>query len=585
MNNLGDFDTNNFHKKIIVRIKFLLIILILVFIIIILRLFYLQIIKHNFFKEKAKLQLLRTIALAPHRGDIYDRNNQLLATSINSYSVFASPKQIKDPVKTAKILSVYLNEKEYEILKKLKSPGYFIWIKRKISSGLMNKIKKYKLPGIDFLTEKKRVYLYDNLASHVLGFVGIDNQGLGGVEYSQDKFLRGKEGKLIVEQDPFGHEIITGKRYVQQATDGDNLILTIDQFIQYITERELKKAVKSTYATSGCAIVENPKTGEILAMATYPDFNPNDYSKCNISVFTNKNTNEVYEPGSTFKLITVSSALEEKVITPQSVFFCPPKLKVGPKTIGEAHSQGAVNKTVIDIVTESINVGTAQIGLRMNKFKFYNHILKFGFGNQTGIELAGETPGIVRNAKGWGKVDHAIIPFGQGIAITPLQLIQAVSAIGNNGKILKPYIIKGRFRNDRKFFKETPKTEKGIAISKETANKMVSMMLNVVKRGTAKSIKIPGYSIGGKTGTAQVPNPNGIGYIPGRYIASFVGLFPLNNPKVSILVVINNPRTTIWGSTAAAPVFKEIAKEIIYYMNIPPDNQKELLKANNNTER
>ena len=232
MNNLGDFDTNNFHKKIIVRIKFLLIILILVFIIIILRLFYLQIIKHNFFKEKAKLQLLRTIALAPHRGDIYDRNNQLLATSINSYSVFASPKQIKDQVKTAKILSVYLNEKEYEILKKLKSPGYFIWIKRKISSGLMNKIKKYKLPGIDFLTEKKRVYLYDNLASHVLGFVGIDNQGLGGVEYSQDKFLRGKEGKLIVEQDPFGHEIIYGKRYVQQATDGDNLILTIDQFIQ-----------------------------------------------------------------------------------------------------------------------------------------------------------------------------------------------------------------------------------------------------------------------------------------------------------------------------------------------------------------
>lgn len=540
--------------------------------ILVVRLFYLQVLKHDFFAHKSFMQLRSIINLYPNRGYIYDKFKRPLAMTTNTYDVFAVPSEIKKPVDAAREMSPYLSIPYPQLVRLLSKKDSFEWIERQVNPDNTAKLKALNLRGIGFIKTEKRVYPYGNLACHVLGFVGLDNQGLGGLEFRYDKLLKGSSGKVILERDPRGVQLVSGRRDISPPHDGEHIITTIDPRLQYSAQKHLENAVVSNGAAKGQVIVMDPKTGSILAMACYPDFDPNSY-KSN-TFHKNATVVDVYEPGSVFKPITLSAAINEGIAEPDTVFFVPETLQVKNRVISEAHeraSGSSSRKTVTDILSESLNVGTSLIAMRMGEKTFYNYMRDFGFGQKTGIQFSGESRGMLRPLARWSGVDIAMISFGQGIAVTSIQLAAAVGAIANNGMYMQPRIVDYTTDHTFETRRAVPITEKKQVIRPETARKMVDMMINVVEKGTGTATKIPGYYIAGKTGTAQKVKENGFGYEPGKYVASFVGFFPAHNPKVLILVSVDSPRKSIYGSTVAAPAFKAIAKDIIDYYNIPPE--------------
>jgi len=540
------------------------------------RLLFIQIVKHSFYVDRSYDQRLRIITLSPDRGDIFDRNGNLLATSINSYSVFAVPASVKDKDKVAGILSKTLGENKYGIFLKLSSNKPFVWIKRKIEEPVVKALMDKKIAGIGFLPEKKRVYPNKKLASQVLGFVGMDNQGLSGIELSYDRFLRGQEGKLISERDPRGREILTSTlRELKASTNGMNITLTIDEPIQYKAEQEIKRAVVSNNAKNGCVIVMDVKSGEILALATYPDFDPNEYQKFKENVWYNRVVTDVYEPGSTFKLITVASAIEENKIKKDSKVFCPDQVELGGKTIKNSHKLKFKTKYLLieEILGESVNVGAVEIAKMMGKNKFYDHIRDFGFGSFTGIDLPGESRGMLKGVKDWNQPDIGMVSFGQSIAITPIQLISAIAAIANKGNRLKPILVKKIESVDQNYLKVNMPEHARQVISEKTGKDVLLLSEAVVEKGTGRPAKIAGFRIGGKTGTAQKAKSGGGGYIPGSYVSSFVGIAPISMPRIVVLAIIDEPQPHYWGERVAAPVFREVADFSIRRLNIAPDKK------------
>jgi cell division protein FtsI/penicillin-binding protein 2 len=405
--------------------------------------------------------------------------------------------------------------------------------------------------------------------------VGIDNQGLCGLEYRFDTLLKGSPGKIRLEGDTKGHRMITGyKKVLDSGYDGGNIITTLDEFTQYITQKHLKEGIEHNMALGGIAIVMDPQTGEILAMSSAPEFNPNDWNQSHQANLKNTAIVDVYEPGSIFKLITMSAALEEGLANPNEVIYVPETIEVGGKRIKEAHPRepGETDRrTVSEILEKSLNVGTTLLAKRLGPKKFYEYIEKFRFGKKTHIELPGESKGLLRHVSKWSGSDIGTISFGQGVAVTPIQMIAGAAAIVNGGEWVKPKIIDRITYHDNQSIKGSPQVTYPNIIHKDTAKKVVTMMVKTVESGTGEIVKIPGYWIGGKTGTAQKPNPNGLGYLPGRYIASFIGFFPAYSPKYIILIVVDTPRRSIYGSSVAGPIFKNIAKDLILYKNIPPD--------------
>jgi len=542
-----------------------------------LRLFYLQIFKYEFFIDKAHEQRLSTITLYPDRGDIYDRNGNILAISINAFSVVAYPSEIRNKGKVAAALSKILKEKESTVIQKLNSGKPFVWIKRKIEEPMAQIIKSKKINGIGILPERKRVYPKRKLASQVIGFVGVDNQGLSGIEISYDDYLTGEAGSFISERDPGRREIVTSNlRVLKPATNGMNLTLTIDEPIQYKAESEIRKAVEGSHSISGSIIVMDVKSGEILALASYPDIDPNEYQRYKPAFWNNRAVTDVYEPGSTFKLVTVASAMEEGIITNGTKIYCPDTIELGGRIIKNSHRTKSDTRylSIKEILRESVNTGAVQIALKLGKEKFYDHIRAFGFGEYTGVGLPGESRGIFKDPASWNKPDIGMMSFGQSISVTPVQLISSLSSIVTGGIRIKPRLVKKIESSDSSFYKIFAPEIKGQAMTAKTAGEMLELCEDVVENGTGRLAKIPGFRVGGKTGTAQKPRPGGHGYMEGHFVASFIGFTPLEDPRISVLVVLDDPKPVFWGESVAAPVFKRVAEYSLRRLNVTPDKKE-----------
>jgi cell division protein FtsI/penicillin-binding protein 2 len=506
-----------------------------------LRLFYLQVVKFDYYRSRSVDQRTRIIVLAAERGDILDRTGEVLATSIDTYSIFVTPKAIKDKGLVSEVLSRLIKVSKYRILNCLYSGKPFVWVERKIPKSMGEAVKAARIPGVGVFLERERIYPNGRLASQILGFVGLDNQGLSGVELGFDKYLKGEERKLITESDPSGRELVAAApRQIEAPVEGLKITLTIDQVIQYFAEKELEAAVKKHGAKAGTIVVMDIKSGELLAIASKPDFDPNDHNKYPSRNWQNRAVTDIYEPGSTFKLITVSAAENEGLLSDTEKIECPAVIKIGGTTIRNSHELKPNEKdcTVFDILAHSINTGTSRIAMRLGKEKFYNYLRSFGFGDRTNIGIPGEPRGMLRDVADWSKPDIAVMSFGQGIAVTPIQLINAITTIANGGIRIRPILVNKIESIDGSYVKNFHSEEIGRVISERTSQKMKDMMEYVVTDGTGKRAKIAGFRVGGKTGTAEKTRPDARGYWPGHYISSFIGVAPLSDPRIACLVEI-----------------------------------------------
>lgn len=549
---------------------------------IIIRLGYLQLYKNEFFKTKSNNQLKRIIKLYPNRGSILDRNLKPLALTEPAYQIYAIPNNIENKWLFAERVAPLLNKDKKELSDKLyESNAPFLWIERQVSEPVVLELKKLNLKGIGFIKAEKRVYPNNELAGHVLGFVGIDNQGLSGLEYRYDNQLKGSSGKIILDGDPRGTQLVSGKKIKIPPDDGQTIVTTIDSTIQFIAEKSLAHAMNKHEAESGQVIIMDPKTGDILAMAVAPTFNPNSWQSSQADDRRLRPVTDVFEPGSIFKMFTLAGVLEEDIVSAKTTILVPETYKLYNKVIKEAHRRKeneSSNKTVSEIIEQSLNVGTTLLAIKLGKEKFYKYIKAFGFGEKTEIQLPGETKGLLKSIDQWSGVDIGTHSFGQGLATTGIQLTTAMSIIANDGIYVKPRLIKYFQNKNKTRLKGIPVQEKERIISEKTAYEVKKSLYNVVERGTAKNIRIKGYTLAGKTGTAQKAKENGLGYAPGKYIASFLGFFPVEDPQIVMLVSIDSPKKGYYGSTVAGPVFKKCAEFIIDYYNIPPNSIKTKLK-------
>ncbi|MBI3988818.1 MAG: penicillin-binding protein [candidate division NC10 bacterium] len=530
-----------------------------------LKLFSLQVKQHQRLLERADRQHRRIIPLAARRGTILDRHGRELAVSLEAASAFAQPVAVKDPGKAARELSPILHLPPSEILKKLKDKKSFVWLKRRIDPDQARAVERLRLKGIHLIPESKRYYPKQGLAAHALGFVGMDDRGLEGLEYHYDALLGGGPRWAVSYQDALGRPIFKEG----EANPGYNLKLTIDEFIQYIAERELERAVEKAKALGGTAIVMDPMTGEILALASFPTFDPNRYQASPAAARRNRATVDVYEPGSTFKVIMAAAALEEGRVTLQDRFYGEQgAIQVGRVTIRDHEPYGWL--TFGQVLAYSSNVGAIKVGTKLGKSLSYSYISSFGFGSPTGIDLPGESPGLIRRPKSWSQVSLGALSIGQEIAVTPIQLATAMAGVANGGVLVRPFLMKEVIAPDGKVLKVTKPLRIRRVLSEATSRTLTDLLKMVVTEGTGKLAALEGYEVSGKTGTAQKLDQATGHYSRGKLIASFVGFVPAGAPKLLILVMIDEPKGEAWGGTVAAPTFREIALGTLKYLKIPP---------------
>ncbi|MBS3810358.1 MAG: PASTA domain-containing protein [Halanaerobiales bacterium] len=550
------------------RIKLLFFILSFLIILLIARLVWIQIINNEEYYDRALKQRITELKVVPDRGNIYDINGKELAVSVQSITVVGLPKQITNPTQTAGKLAAVLSI-DYGILtKRLKRNAYAVYLERKISDQKYQKIKEMDLRGITFIDENKRIYPKDTLASQLVGFVGVDENGLEGIELAYDSQLTGIKGKMLTERDASGRIIPEAVIDYIPEENGNDIYLTINEAIQHRSEHEIASAVDTYNAKSGTIIIMEPKTGNIVSMANYPAFNPNNISKYKQPDWRNRAIADNYEPGSTFKIITTASALEEGVVNSNDVFFDSGEVKVEKEIIECWEEDGHGKELFSEVVQNSCNPGFVQVGLRMGKETFFKYIDAFGFGHKTNIELPGEAVGQLPNYDNVGDIELATVSFGRGISVTPIQLITAVSAVANNGIMLKPNFIDKIIDQKGNIKIMNQSTEIRRVVSKTTSQKTLELLENVVSQGTGVNAYIEGYRVGGKTGTAEH-------YRGDLYDSSFIGVFPVNDPKFVILVVLYGIDGQVYyASQTAAPVFKNIATDLIRYYKMPAQPNK-----------
>jgi len=541
------------------------------------RLYDLQILNHQKFFRQASKGQTKSIKISPKRGSIYDRNLEKLAVNIPSYSLYARPGKISHSKKVARKLSPIVRMKVSSLTKKLRQKKVFVWLKRKLSLAQKKRIEALGLKGIGFVEESKRFYPQGELASSLLGFAGVDNQGLAGVELSYNSELQGEAGHFWITEDALGYEIPFAKDTLQALVPGKNLVLTLDNVIQSMVEQELSLTLKKTKAKSVEALFMDPQTGEILALANKPDYDPNHYS--DYSPFTRKNrvVQSLYEPGSSFKSFTASALLQEGLTDLNEKIYCGESVRVANHLFHDWKNFDQ-NLSFIQIVQNSSNVGVIELASRMKKEKFYKYIRLFGFGSRTRVDLPGEGKGIVRSPSDWSLTDLPAISIGQGIAATPVQMVTALSALINGGNLLRPYVVKYVSSSDGKIIKENRPLVIRRVTSESLSQTIKSLLEGVVEEGTGKRAKVTGYSLGGKTGTAQIPASNGRGYLPNKYIASFMGFAPVDSPRIAGIVIIKEPTGAYYGGEVAAPLFRRIMKRVLPYLNILPQKE-ELIQA------
>ncbi|HKR85074.1 MAG TPA: penicillin-binding transpeptidase domain-containing protein [Terriglobales bacterium] len=532
------------------------------------RLVYLQIFRYGTFEQRAQRQRQRSEEVSPRRGIIYDRFGNELAMSINVDSIFAVPTEMPKPSSTMSLLARITKQDPRELMARCEASKTFCWVARKPDPEISERIRSLNLRGIYFQKESKRYYPKGDLAAQVLGYVGMDDKGLSGIEREYEDQLHGRPGQMLVSVD-------ARKKYFgsveKQPEPGQNIVLTLDEKIQYIAERELETAMEQTRAIAGTVVVENPRTGEILALANRPTFNANLSKEITPERLKNHAVSDVYEPGSTFKLVTIAGALEEKVTRPDELFDCQMgSIVYNGMRIRDSKPHGVLS--VADVLAESSDVGSIKIGLRLGEDRFYKYIRGFGFGQQTGIELPGETRGLTKPPNRWSKVSIAAISMGQEIAITPLQLVGLISTMANDGMYVAPRIVAATTQPQ-----SAPQTiafhavDEHRIISPLTAAQMRQMMQGVVLHGTGKKALLIGYTSAGKTGTAQKVDPATRAYSHTKYVATFAGFAPVNNPAVTIAVVLDSAVGLHQGGQVSAPVFNRIAQQVLEYLHTPHD--------------
>ena len=552
------------------------------------RLVYLQVIKYDFFLNLASRQHGRTIDVDPRRGTIYDRNGAELAMSIDVDSVFAVPSEIPDQETTVQILANVLNIDAQDLLARLRSQKNFAWVKRKVDGDVSDRVRELNLRGIYFRKEPKRFYPKRELAAQVTGYVGTDDEGLGGIELAYEDDLRGIPGREMIFVDArrkwYG-------RVERQPDPGQNLVLTLDGTIQYIAEKELDQAMEDTKAVAGTVIVQNPRTGEILALANRPTFNPNVFNAVPKEALKNRAVSDVYEPGSVFKTVTYSAAIEQGVVKPTDMVDCQGgAITVFGMTIHDAHKMGVM--TVAEAYAHSSDVAAVKTGMKLGDVRFDEYVRAYGFGAQTGIELPGESRGLKKPVNRWSKVSIAAMSMGQEIGVTAVQAVSMISTIANDGVYTPPRIVAGELPPNAgpKPLVFHPALQHRV-ISTMTAAQMKKMMESVVLDGTARRAILDGYTVAGKTGTAQKVDPATGAYSKTKYVASFVGFAPVNNPAITIAVILDSAQGLHQGGQVSAPVFRRIAQQVLEYMHVPhdiePANQVQrltLMASNNNDD-
>jgi len=533
------------------------------------RLGYLQLFRHSEYLARAARQQQRIVEITPKRGSIYDRNMDPLAMSIPVDSVFADPIDVADPQLAAQLLSRVLGIPQDILEAKLSSAETFAWIARKVPPEKKEAVEALNLKGIYFQKENQRIYPKRDLAAHVLGFVDLDEKGLGGIEYQLDNQIRGKSEKIVVMAD-------ARQRWFDgveaQRERGADVVLTLDEQIQYIAERELAAAIARTRSLAGSVAVMNPNNGEILALASWPKFNPNSANEASAEARMDRAVTALYEPGSTFKLITLAAAFDQGIVRPEEVFDCENgAVYLAGHRIRDHKPFGLL--TVSDILAKSSDVGAIKIALRLGAPKFYDYIRAFGFGQLTGVDLPGESKGLLRRLENWSAISIGSISMGQEVGVTPIQLISAVSAIANGGLLYRPHVVAQMRRDNQVLSTVGPlaPTEPKRVIRPETAATLRRLMEGVILNGTGPLAHLDGWTAAGKTGSAQKIDPATGRYSRTQLIASFTGFAPISNPAVTILVSLDSPVGEHEGGQVAAPVFKRIAEQVLPYLDVPRD--------------
>jgi cell division protein FtsI (penicillin-binding protein 3) len=531
------------------------------------RLVYLQVIQHGEMMARADRQQLRTIKLPAKRGEIVDRNNRVLAYSVDADTIAADPSDIADPDRVARLVCGALDgctsQQRQLMADRLRGKGQFAYLARQVSPEEGQRVKALDLPGVLFYKESRRYYPKKELAAHLLGYVGLDNLGLAGLESTFDDRIRGREGKMLLQTDARRHAM--SKREERLPTAGDGLELTIDEYLQFIADRELRIGVEENAAVGGTAIIMQPQTGEILALANWPTFNPNDFNAADAVSRRNRAVQDTYEPGSTFKVVTASAAIEEGVIHTTDLVDCSPgSIAFGSRVIRDTHHYGLL--PFIEVIAKSSNVGAIKVGQRLGAERLGRYINRFGFGQALAPDFRGESPGIVWNPARLDPSALASVSMGYQVGVTPLQMATAVSVVANGGELVEPRVVRAFIRNGRR--EEVQRKVLRRAITPETAATLTEIMEAVVERGTAKKIAdIEGFTVAGKTGTAS-KLVNGR-YSKSDYNASFVGFVPSRNPALTIVVVIDSPHAKgYYGATVSGPVFKRIAEAALRHLAI-----------------
>ena len=567
--------SSSFRNRVKVRLIFVSSLLLLFAVSLIARLANLQITQHKTLLAKSEKQ--------PHhgnlktyfgRGTIFDRNGNELATNLVVESVFVVPQEVRDRKYTSKVLASALGQNYDRVYKEVSSNKQFAWIKRKASTDEIIHLKKAALSGVRFRSEQKRFYPKRELAANVIGFVGTDDYGLAGIEQTYQGKLKGMVYSQPIKQDGRGRNIQNLGSLSRLNLGNYDLMLTLDEVIQFTAEYHLTKQVERYKADSGMAVVMNPNSGEIYAMANVPQFNPNNYNKFTPETRKNNTVVSSYEPGSIFKPIVAAAALDNGIAQPHDKFFCENgSFKIGGRNIGEASNHEYGSLSMQEIIAKSSNIGAIKIAQKLGKDSFYEYIRKFGFGEKTSIRLPGVSSGLLRKRKNWSERSLASISFGQEIAVTPLQMVVALSAIANGGTLMEPHIAKALMR-DGKIIKEIKPKKIRRVISEKTSRQMMEILKFVVENGTGKKAAIDGFEVAGKTGTAQKYIAETQSYSKTEFISSFIGYAPADNPRLAILVMIDSPKGGHWGGVVAAPVFVKIAEKSLRHLNVTSSKER-----------
>jgi cell division protein FtsI/penicillin-binding protein 2 len=538
----------------------------------------LQVVRAPSLQRLAARQQQASFRVAGQRGLILDRRGRPLAVNVDADSIYAIPREVADPRTFARVIGPVLGLPPGDVLARLRQGGpYFAWLARRVPRATGDAVRRLGLgDAVGILTESARAYPAGPLAASVLGFTGVDNTGLAGLELQYNGVLQGSSGVELADRDAIGRMLVQTERILHPPRPGDTLVLTLDEVIQHIAERELGDALERAHARGGVAIVMDPRTGGILALASLPSFDPNHYQAVPPARWRDRAISDTYEPGSTFKLVLAAAALESHRVSLQDRFADPGQIRINGFTIHDAEpTEHFASLSLGDIIKYSSNVGAAQVATRLGKATFYAYIRQFGFGRPTGIDLPGEAAGIIRPIREWLGPSLQNIAFGQGVSVTPLQLLVAVSALATHGLAVTPHVVEVVRDPAGRVVAAPGDRPPHRVIGAEVADQVLAMMREVVRGGTGTKAQLPGYDVAGKTGTAQRPSPRG-GYEPGAYVASFVGVVPAGDPRLSILVVIDRPEGAYFGGDVAAPVFREIARQALWYLRIPPESPQAL---------